>query len=148
MQIKKIIFICSMVCCLPLYAYAENNHIDTVDISVTNNTDFYGTGHFAYSVCSSHVPGGDGIIKPHQSGFKIPGSFIKLFCGNSDCDATIYASQDCSGPKKGVVTVNANKGVVKIENYDKEHFNVVGSGNQITINQTSRSFIDWMKSLF
>lgn len=145
MMMKKIAHFCALAfCSLPIVAFATTDS----DIYVTNNTNLYGTGYFSFSPCSSMVPNGDGIVKPHQAGFKIPGSFIKIFCGSSDCEATIFASKDCSGPKKGVVTVNANKGVVKITNYDKEHFNVTGSGNNITVSQVSGSFTDWIKSLF
>lgn len=127
---------------LPVLAYA--------DITVDNNTNSSGSGKFYYSPCSSVVPNGRGIIHPHQQGFTIPSFIIKMFCGNSDCQAYIYNSTDCSGDVAGTAVINADNGVIGTPTYDKKVYKVTGSGNKLTIDPVDKQqgVWGWFKSFF
>lgn len=118
------------------------------DITIDNNTDATGSGRVNFSPCSSVVPGGRGVILPRQQGFSIPSFVLRMFCGNSDCQAYIYATNDCSGDVVGTATVNADKGVISKQNYDKKEYKVTGSGNKLTIEYRKKTegLMGWFKS--
>lgn len=101
------------------------------DIEVVNSTDSYGTARLGISPCSAAI-GDSGVMKPHHS-LNVPQSVIGLYCSFADCDAHIYLSKDCSGPELAKARVNVEKGVIGMENFDPEHFSIVGSGHHIVI---------------
>lgn len=129
---------------LPALTYA-------VDIRVTNNTDAYGTGHFNsfIKICSSNL-GNSGILKPQQKDFVISGSSIKTACGSKDCEAFIFASDNCKGQKIATVVLNSGKGVINIDNVATDRFKVEYTATQVTVDNVKRSdgFKSWFKSLF
>lgn len=141
MKSKK--FLCTMLLSAPLLANAT-------DITISNHTDSYGTGYIntLFRTCSATL-GERGIMQPHQENFSVPGSVIKTFCGNKNCEAYIFKTQNCGGDKIAVVTLNANDGVVGIENVDKENYVFVGSGSHITIESPSKNiFKQWLSKFF
>jgi hypothetical protein len=136
MKLNKVALLCALsFSTLSLSAQAE--------ISVTNNTDSYGTGYIASSPCSSQI-GDRGIIKPH-GGLKVPEVAIEYYCGIFTCEAHVYATQDCSGKEIATLTVDFYNGVTHINNLDSEHFVVSGGGNQVVIDPGSKS---WLERLF
>lgn len=139
MQIKQIVALCFLaLCTLPVIAHA--------DIDVVNNTETYGTAKMG-DKCSAYI-GDAGVIKPHSS-MVIPQFLLNTLCLFSDCEANIYASNNCDGRVVGTATLNRNKGVTRVQTLDRENYELLGRGNNITINSTHRGrFVDWIKSWF
>lgn len=140
MLFKKtsLIFIASSLA-LPLFANAA-------DLTIINNTDIYGTGYVNFSPCSSRA-GDKGILKPHQP-LTVPGKVFSIFCLGFSCEAHVYGTQDCSGKELAAVTIDPDKGVTKINNYDKEHFAVSGTGTNIIIDPVNKGWKNWFNWLF
>lgn len=127
-----------LISSLPLSTYA--------DVTVVNNTDYYGTASLSLTPCSSRA-GDRGIIPPHGS-LTVPGSLLNTFCSLFSCDAHIYASKDCSGKEVATVTVDSENGITSIKNYAKDQFVINGGGMSATIDPASGSWKNWLKWFF
>lgn len=132
---KKLIT--SILCLLPLIAYAE--------VKIHNNTDAYGTGKIKNGACSSTL-GDSGVMNPHGSMTLSKLEIISL-CGFKTCEAYIYMSKDCSGNKLATVSLNVD-GVKNILNHQPDQFSIWGGGSSMTIDAKKYGLFDWLKSLF
>jgi hypothetical protein len=139
---RKIIASALLISALPTLAFA-------IDIKVTNNTDSYGTAYFNVflKICSSSL-GDGGILKPQEKNFTVPGSAVKSVCGNKNCEAFVFDTKNCSGNKIATVILNANSGVIDINNHASDRYSVTYNASSITINPPHKGFKSWFKSLF
>lgn len=136
-------FTALLVTALPTFAFAA-------DIRVINETDIHGTAHFNsfIKICSSTL-GDSGVLKPKQKDFYVKGSSIKTACGSKDCEAIVFASSNCDKSTKiATVVVNANSGIVNLNNLAKDRYNIKYSATEVTIANASTGFKAWFKSLF
>lgn len=139
MSLKKILLFCLfVVSSLPIISYA--------DITIINNTDYYGTGKFNYSPCSS-IAGDAGIAKPHNP-LTVPQSVISFYCAITSCTAHIYLSQNCSGEEVATATVDKNNGITEINNLDPDRFEISGGGYYVTIQAKTSKIKKWLNWLF
>lgn len=117
--------------------------IAKADITIVNNTDYYGTGKI--DIFCSNIAGDKGVIKPH-SPLTVEQSVLDMVC-SSTCDATVYVTKDCSGKAVAKAKLDGKKGVLSVTNLDSKRFTITGGGNNITIEQVS-SWTDWLKKIF
>ena len=138
-QLKKIVPVCFFaISVMPFIAYA--------DVNIVNNTDIFGTASLSTMAgCSSDL-GDRGIIK-HHSTIVIPQYLFNAFC-TFGCTASIYASKNCGGKVMGTAEITPGKNITKMTNYDKEHFEVQGGGDNVIINPVKKGFMDWIKTIF
>ncbi len=119
-----------------------------VDIHITNNTDFPGTGFVNSSPCSSKA-GDIGIVKPHGAPVSVSTSILSLFCVfSSSCEVHVFLSKDCTGKELGTANVDANKGIVNFTNLDTEHYVITGDATHITVDPVKKSWKDWFRFIF
>src|SRR5262245_23555239 len=116
MSFKKIILISAFtLVILPALSFA--------DITIVNNTDYYGTGYTSLSPCSSKV---GVVVQPHQV-YTVSQSILDLACGWFGCEAHVFMTNDCSGKELATVELDSH-GITKIVNHDKENFEITGGG--------------------
>lgn len=134
MKYKNWLFLFTFI--LPITTFA--------DITVTNNTDSYGTAYINRSPCSS-MTGGKGIIQPYQSNFVIAQSVLDTFCFMSECVAHVFSTKDCedSGKEIAGVEIDRKKGILHIINYNQKRFDIIGSGTRVTINPAKKGWRKW-----
>lgn len=135
MLFKKIMWMCAFTLATSTLSFA--------DITINNNTDYYGTGYTNFTPCSSRL---GVIIEPHQI-YTIPQSKIDGLCGLFGCEVHIFLTNNCSGNEFATVQVN-HSGVTSIDNHDREHFEIVGSGNYFTLNVIKKGWRSWFKFPF
>lgn len=130
------IVLASCITFLPLLAKA--------DISVRNNTNGYGTAKTSMSPCSSSVEAG--VIKP-KSALDIPQYVLDLYCPFG-CDVFLYMTKNCSGNKIATVTIDNQKGVVRVNNHNVQGYVVSGGGNVVNVDGgPAKSLLDFLKSV-
>jgi len=113
MKLKMIILLSSL--CLPLA-------VNAAEITVTNNTNNFGTAKFGSGPCSS-IAGDKGIAKPHQS-MTIPQIVFDLFCNSETCVTEMYLSKNCNGKVLATATINGKSGIVGVRNHDTTHYDI------------------------
>ncbi len=101
------------------------------DIKITNNSNAY------LSAKTQGMCGGS--IKPHETDFYIPQATIDSLCYFSNCSIEVFAAENCQGSKIAIVTVDRKKGVVDINNTDKGHYVLSGSGKNLNIDEVHHS---------
>ena len=119
---------------MPMMAHA--------DITIVNNTDYYGTGKI--DIFCSNISD-NGVIKPHSQ-MNVGKDVLDMVC-SSTCDATVYVTKDCSGKPIAKAKLDNKKGVVSVTNLDTKRFAISGGGTSITIDPVS-SWEDWFKKIF
>jgi hypothetical protein len=122
MKLKSFIGICLIS--LPLMSHAA-------EITITNNTDNYGTGKFGTSPCSN-IAGDNGVGKPHQT-LTVPQAVFDLFCIGKTCKAKVYFSKNCSGQQVATATIDPHKGVLDVTNLDDAHYKVNYTLTNVTV---------------
>lgn len=123
MQIKHALissFMAGLV--LPLTAMAGG------DLTITNNTNFDVTSMINGNVCSQKVLGDGGITHPHTTNI-ITALKVKLACGlhQTDCQAALHLSNDCSGPTIAMVSFDTNTGIKSVQVIDS-NYSLNGNG--------------------
>lgn len=120
------------------------------DITVSNNTDLYGTAKVGF-ICSA-IAGDRGIIHPQQQDFVIPTYALKEFCSNKPCSARIYATEHCDrGGSQPLATVQIAypDGMVGEPVYSTpQQIKISGGGDHVYVDPIGSRFGRWVKSLF
>ena len=122
MIIKKMRWVSSLLCIIPALSFA--------DITIMNNTDYYGTAYTNLIPCSSQF----GFVMPPHQPATISQSTIDLICPFG-CDVHVFLSKNCSGNEFATVHVDPGYGITRVDNHDTQHFEIVGSGTSVTVNQ-------------
>lgn len=96
------------------------------DIHILNNTEQAMTGSVR-GTCSSSI--GE-ILKPHQP-LTITKFQMNMICGFShECSGDVFASDNCASSHKiATVTVDPNKGITNIVNYNVDGYIVNRTGD-------------------
>ena len=123
MKFSSSVLAATLACCFSVSAYA--------DATVRNNTDTVATAYVSGS-CSS-MAGDEGIMKPHSS-VVVPQWVLGFFCGFG-CDAQVYMSNNCSGPKIATIHADSISGITNVNNHNVKGFRVTGSGFSASIEQ-------------
>jgi len=91
--------------CLPLAAQASA-------LTVVNNTDHDSTTVTNGFMCSSKLPGGNGITRAHTTNV-ISENTINIAClrNKENCKADVYMSNNCSGPIVATVIFSTKSGI-------------------------------------
>ena len=110
---------------LPALAMADN-------LVIHNNTDFPSTSIINDGVCSNFLPGGIGITQPHSTN-TVPSVTVHSACwaDRENCRATIYITNDCSGPAIAKVVLSTKTGVKSIEMIGS--YSIIANGFDVTL---------------
>jgi hypothetical protein len=101
------------------------------DLTIVNNTNKDSTSIINSGMCSSYLPGG--VTKAGETN-TVPASIIRSACKKheTDCNADVYMSNNCSGNKIATVNFDITVGVKKISMLSKD-YHISGSAFKIQI---------------
>jgi hypothetical protein len=110
---------------MPALALANN-------LVIHNNTDFPSTTVINDGVCSNFLPGGVGITQPHSTN-TVPSVTVHSACwaDRENCRATIYITNDCTGPVIAKVVLSTKSGVKSIEMLGS--YSIIANGFEVTL---------------
>lgn len=111
------------------------------DLTIMNNTNHSSTALVNNGPCSSTL-GKIGITKAHSPNV-VPWKILDFICSanKQECKASVYVSENCSGPAIATATLNIATGIVDkdkdgnpgIVNNGVDGYMIVGSGFHIDI---------------
>lgn len=135
MVVKKISLSLIAICAgsISLGAYAADL---TQDLVLNNNTNNFITSKLNTSICSSSIPGGSGVIKPHETGHKVSGILVSMVCAehSTQCRADVHLDNHCGGQAIATVILDAkNSKVVSVEMHSTA-YQISHSGFSFTLN--------------
>lgn len=128
MKIKTLIAACLIT--MPLM-------VSAAEISITNNTDNYGTG--SINGTCSNIAGDKGVINPGQT-LTVPQIAFDMLCFGMDCTADIYLTKNCTGKKVATADIDPDDGILSVNLIDKEHYEVTYSKTSVTVNKKNKFF--------
>lgn len=99
------------------------------DLTLTNNTDLNVTSYINGKRCSTDIPDGTGVTKPHSKN-KVKELYVILACRDNreSCAADVHLSSDCSGSKIATVVINSKNYTVTSINMNTADYVITPSG--------------------
>jgi len=113
MFVKKMVFntLFAIGMSLPVLAFAAN------DLVITNDTNYPSTSKMnphkaGGGVCTSSIPGIDGVTQPHQPK-TTPNWQVRVACilDLENCQAFVYPNTNCSGNPIAKVVLSVSSGI-------------------------------------
>lgn len=97
-------------------------------LTIVNNTSEFSTSVTNNTFCSSRIPGGSGITKPHSTNV-VSDFSLRLACtGHLDnCKSEVYMTDNCTGPKVAEVDFSVYTGIKNVIALDPR-YNMTGTG--------------------
>lgn len=129
MSISKKIINCIATTCL---VTATTTYAGS--LTINNNTDFDSTSKINDGLCST-VFGSDGVTKAHSTHI-ISDKLISLACvlNSSNCKATIFMTNDCSGPIIANIILDTKTGIKNIDVLSSQ-FKFTAGTNEVSVDQ-------------